>query len=116
MWNQIIIYISTMLKLAPFSTVPRTLGLRDIRAVIESGSVQFIAEVKKLAEEERVQVKIRLEYGDIVAMIVQVAMEERSDLIVVGNRPAGLLRQIMGGDIVQQVRSRAPCPVLMMQG
>jgi len=89
-------------------------GIRDIRDVLESGGNAAMEEIKAAAAENNALIKTRLERGEIHERIVDVAREERCDLIVMGpSRKKGLLNWLLGGNTLQKVLRYAPCPVLV---
>ena len=55
----------------------------------------------------------RVEVGDPGTTIVEVAVDEDADLIVVGATKAGVVRRLLGGSVADQVAHHAPCPVLI---
>lgn len=87
-------------------------GITNIRHVIDAGREKFITDIKKMSAGKRALIKIRYEYGDIATKILQVAEEENSDLIVMGCRPKNRFKKIICGDLVNQIRKRALCPIL----
>ena len=54
--------------------------------------------------------------GDARDIIVDVATEEESDLIVMGSRGLGTLGGILTGSVSSFVLAHAPCPVLLCKG
>ncbi len=60
-------------------------------------------------------IKTHLEAGEAHKRIVEVAEEERCDLIIMGAQKMKRgLRRLFGGSIVEKVTSNAPCPVLVV--
>lgn len=90
-------------------------GIRNIRDVLDSGGENAISEIKSLAENERALVKTRLERGEIHEKILDVAREERCDLIVMGaSTKKGLINRLLGGNTLEKVLRYATCPVLVV--
>jgi len=54
-----------------------------------------------------------LREGDAVKEIVAVAQERKIDLIVVGHRGLGKLKELFLGAVSEGVSHKAPCPVLI---
>jgi nucleotide-binding universal stress UspA family protein len=68
-----------------------------------------------IAWSEGVQVKTRVSTGDITHRIVEVAHEEKCDLIVMGTRKRkGVLGRIFRDTTVRKVIDRADCPVYVV--
>jgi len=89
-------------------------GIRDIRDVLDSGGPAAIEEIKKAAEAEGALIKTRLERGEIHEKILDVAREERCNLIVMGpSRKKGLINWLLGGNTLQKVLRYSTCPVLV---
>ncbi len=105
----------TVLKvLPPYEGDLNLTGVKNIRDVINAGDKTMHESIKKLAEEERTLIKTRLETGKIDQKIVEVAKEERCDLIIMGGQKVGFLKRLLGLNIVEKVISQAPCPVFVV--
>jgi len=105
----------TVLKvLPPYEGDLNLTGVKNIRDVINADGKTLQDSLKKLAEEERTLIKTRLETGKIDQKIVEVAKEERCDLIIMGGQKVGFLKRLLGLNIVEKVISQAPCPVFVV--
>ncbi len=89
-------------------------GVKRIEDVLDSGGGTAISEMKETAAAEKALIKTRLEEGDPSKKIIEVAEEERCDLIIMGARKRNWLRKVFGDNVVNKVISRAPCPVLVV--
>jgi nucleotide-binding universal stress UspA family protein len=91
-------------------------GVRDIGDVLNSGADRDLAEIRLIADSERALIKTRLEEGDVDKKIVEVAEDEKCDLIIMGtkNKKKTLLGKIFGKNVLEKVINRAPCPVLVV--
>lgn len=90
-------------------------GVRNIDAVLDGGGVKALEEAQGIAHAEGALIKTRLEAGEAHKRIVEVAEEERCDLIIMGAQKMKRgLRRLFGGSIVEKVTSNAPCPVLVV--
>jgi len=68
-----------------------------------------------IAWTEGVQVKTRVSAGDVTKKIVEVADEEKCDLIVMGaGKKRSILGRIFGDHVVEKVVNRAACPVFVI--
>ena len=53
--------------------------------------------------------------GEVGAGIVEVAQEEKCDLIIMGSKKKkGILSRLFGDHVVEKVIDRAPCPVYVV--
>jgi nucleotide-binding universal stress UspA family protein len=89
-------------------------GIRNIGDAINGGAAREISEIKGIADKERMMVKTRLEEGKVCEKIVEVAEEEKCDLIVMGSERKSWLSRIFSENIVKKVIDMAPCPVLVV--
>ncbi len=89
-------------------------GVKNIEDVLYSGAEKEISKIKETAAAERALIKTRLEEGDIPGKIVEVAEEEKCDLIVMGAKKRNWIRKILGDNVVEKVIHSAPCPVLVV--
>ncbi len=105
----------TVLKvLPPYEGELHLTGIKNIRDVIDGESEQLSQEVKNIARSERTLIKTRIEQGEIDRKIVEVAREERCDLIVMGRQKVGFWQRITGRNIVEKVIGLAHCPVYVV--
>jgi nucleotide-binding universal stress UspA family protein len=90
-------------------------GIKNLNDVLDDGGSRAFREVKKTAEAEGALVKTRLEAGDVPQRIVEVAEEEKCDLIIMGSKKKkGILSRLFGDHVVEKVIDRAPCPVYVV--
>ncbi len=66
-------------------------------------------------EQTALPVRTTVEIGPPVDGIVRYAGEHRIDLIVMGTRGRGAVRQLLLGSVAADVVRRAPCPVLTVR-
>lgn len=91
-------------------------SVKSIEDVLESGVAKVLADIKSTADAEGALVKMRVEEGDISEKIVEVAEEERCDLIVLGaNKSKKFLSRLFYGSVVADIIDRAPCPVYVVR-
>jgi nucleotide-binding universal stress UspA family protein len=89
-------------------------GIRNIEDVLKSGAGEEIAKIKDVARAESALIKTRLETGDIHEKIVEVAEDERCDLIIMGSHKKNWFQKFLGKNVVEKVISHASCPVLVV--
>lgn len=92
-------------------------GVKDIEEALAGGARQEFAEIRGIADAEGALVKNRVETGAVHERILEVAKEERCDVIILGRqKKRSLLRRLFGDNVVEKVVRRAPCPVLVVGG
>ena len=86
-----------------------------VPAELEVAAWRFLAELMHVIPTE-VSAHPRVESGDPADVIVSVAEEEESDLVVMGSRGLGTLGGLLTGSVSAAVLKSAPCPVLLCKG
>jgi nucleotide-binding universal stress UspA family protein len=76
---------------------------------------EILAEGKRNAETERIEVDAVLREGNSVQEIVKLAREGQFSLIVVGAKGIHRIRDILMGSVSEGVAKNAPCPVLVVK-
>ncbi len=106
----------TVLKVVPSYDGDLNLtGIKSIGDVLDSGAGKALAGIAATAEAEGALIKTRLEEGDVPQTIVDVAQEERCDLIILGaKKKKGLLERLFGDHVIETVIERAHCPVFVV--
>ncbi|MHB8880227.1 MAG: universal stress protein [Thermodesulfovibrionales bacterium] len=89
-------------------------GIKNLEDIFSSGSDQVVSAIYDTARQEGALIKARVEEGEIDRKIVEVAEEERCDVIIMGSRKRSWLRTIFGDNVVEKVIQQAPCPVLVV--
>ncbi|MDD6127221.1 MAG: universal stress protein, partial [Veillonellaceae bacterium] len=84
-------------------------------AELQVAAYKFLADLMHVIPPE-IRAHTRVEIGDARDIIVDVATEEESDLIVMGSRGLGTLGGILTGSVSSYVLAHAPCPVLLCKG
>jgi nucleotide-binding universal stress UspA family protein len=108
-------WITVLKVVRPFDGDLNLTGIKNLEDVLEDGSRQTIADVKKISESDGALIKTRLEQGDVPQRIVEVAEEEKCDLIIMGSKKKkGIFSRLFGDHVVEKVIDRAPCPVFVV--
>ncbi len=90
-------------------------GIKNIEDVLDDGGAKAAAEIQEIADAEGALVKTRIEEGDVPQRIVEVAAEERCDLIIMGTKKKkGIMSRLFGDHVVEKVIDRASCPVYVV--
>ena len=84
-------------------------------AELKVAAYRFLADLMHLIPSE-IRAQPRVEASDPRELIVSVAEEEESDLIVMGSRGFGTSRTLLVGSVSRFVLEQAPCPVLLVKG
>lgn len=108
-------WVTVLKVIPPYDGDLNLTGIKDIGDVLNSGTGSALAGIAAAAQEAGALIKTRLEEGDVPQKIVDVAAEERCDLIILGaKRSKGLLSRFFGDHVVEKVIARAPCPVFVV--
>ena len=86
-----------------------------VPAELKVAAYRFLADLMHLIPSE-IRAQPRVEAGDPRELIVSVAEEEESDLIVMGSRGFGTFCSLLVGSVSRFVLEQAPCPVLLVKG
>lgn len=87
-------------------------GVRNIKNVIHFGGNGFAKDVREIASETGSKVKARLETGKVDKKIIDVATEEKCDLIIMGKKRKSSVSKFTSRNITDKVIAGSPCPVL----
>lgn len=108
-------WITVVKVVQPFDGDLNLTGIKNLNDVLDDGGAAAVREINKTAEAEGALVKTRLEQGDVPQRIVEVAEEEKCDLIIMGSKKKkGILSRLFGDHVVERVIDRAPCPVFVV--
>lgn len=92
---------------------------QEIQTEIENETRRAEEEIDAVLEilspAQRAAAKGRIEAGDPGPMIVWVAEDERSDVVVVGSHGKGALKRVFLGSVSEHVMRHSPCPVLVVR-
>ena len=108
-------WVTVVKVVQPFDGNLDLTGIKNLEDVLDDGGAQALADVRDLAATEGALIKTRLEQGDVPQTIVEVAEEERCDLIIMGSkRKKGWFSKLFGDHVVEKVIRQAPCPVFVV--
>ncbi len=91
-------------------------GVRNIEDILMGGALSSISKIGEIARAERTLIKTRIEEGDIGEKIVEVAEEEKCDLIILGSQKRKGVKRLFGDNVLRKVIDNSPCPVLVVKG
>jgi len=106
----------TVLKVIPENEGDLNLtGIKNLEDVLDSGAKEALAEAQAVADDSGALIKTRLEEGAPAEKIIEVAAEERCDVIILGaKKPKGWLGRLFGDHVIENVIRQAPCPVFVV--
>lgn len=105
----------TVLKVIPEYDGDLSLtGIKNLEDVLASGRGKAVADMREIAQREGALIKARVEEGEIDEKIVEVAREERCDIIIMGAQKKSFFKSLFGMNVVEKVIGAAPCPVLVV--
>jgi nucleotide-binding universal stress UspA family protein len=100
-------------SVSPFAITPVQV-CRYVQAMRKNGKA-ILAEGKKKAKAEGVQVETLLLDGHTVEEILKTAREGNFSLIAVGARGMSKIKELLMGSVSDGVAKHAPCPVLVVR-
>ncbi|HLV19262.1 MAG TPA: universal stress protein [Polyangiaceae bacterium] len=91
-------------------------GERPVAEIIEQQARQDLEQlVQSVTADARQLIDARLEAGDPVTTIVDIANSEGFDLLVLGTHGRSGLSHLLLGSVAEKVVRAAPCPVLTVR-
>ena len=75
---------------------------------------QILTHTSALLSSQSYSPQTRMEEGEPEELIMSVAQEEQIDIILLGARGKGQVREFLLGSVSQRVLTHAPCPVLVV--
>ena len=106
----------TVLKVIPeYEGDLNLTGIKNLNDVFESDARSVLADARSVADDSGAMIKTRLEEGAPAERIVEVAAEERCDVIILGaKQQKGWLGRFFGDHVIENVIRQAPCPVFVV--
>ncbi|HMK60086.1 MAG TPA: universal stress protein [Dissulfurispiraceae bacterium] len=98
----------------PFEGDLNLTGIKNIEDVLDSGVGRVVSQVDADAKALGALIKTKVRQGNVPDAIVEVADEERCDLIIMGAPKKHWLRRFFGDHAVEKVIDMAPCPVYVV--
>ena len=72
-------------------------------------------EYQELAERESIKIKTKVIFGNPGQEIVKFSLKDEFDVIIIGNRGIGHLKEMIIGSVSSTVIHDAKCPVLLVK-
>jgi nucleotide-binding universal stress UspA family protein len=87
----------------------------EAQRIADEARAQVLSAAKSALLDCRAAYEFRQETGNPAAVILRVAVEEGSDLIVLGSRGMGAVKGFMMGSVSDRVSHHPPCSVLIVR-
>lgn len=107
-------WVTVVKVIPPYEGDLNLVGIKNIEDVLTSGGQKIISEIKDAARTENALIRARLEEGEVDRKIVEVAEEEKCDIIIMGADKTNWFKKLFGKNVVEKVINHAPCPVLVV--
>lgn len=113
------ITILYVLEITPFHrTVSYQLedkGIDPSKLALEEAK-EALSKATKVFDENKIQYNIKVEYGEPIEMILKVASEEESDLMVVGHHgESSLSDYLFKGNITAELINKSTNPIMVVK-
>lgn len=108
-------WVTVIKVIPPYDGDINLVGIKNIEDVLNSNGDKEISELKDMAKAEGALIKERLEEGEIHKKILDVAEEEKCDLIIMGARKKKGIKRLFSDNVVEKVIDQAHCPVLIVR-
>ena len=93
-------WVTVVKVLPPYEGDLQLTGIKNIGDVLTSEAEKAASEIADRAHDEKALIKTRLEEGVIHEKIVEVAQEERCDLIIMGAQKRSFIKKLLGMNVV----------------
>jgi nucleotide-binding universal stress UspA family protein len=115
-----VVYVIHMDQNLELLGIYRLSGPDPIKKKIDEAKVEaqkWFAEISRNAEQRKVHVKTDvIEFPmSVVATIVEYAVSEKADVIVIGTRGRSGISKMLLGSVASGVVTYAPCPVVVVK-
>ncbi len=88
-------------------------GIKNAGDALTSGAHEAVSAINDAAKAQGALIKTRVEKGNVPDAIVEVAEQERCDLIIMGAPKRKWFSKLLGDNAVKKVIDMAHCPVLV---
>ena len=89
-------------------------GIVDFKPLEDAGK-NILESSKQIAKNKGLKPIGRLEIGQAANKIIQIAKDEKFDLIIMGSRGLSAVKSFLLGSVSDKVSHHAPCPVLIVR-
>ena len=89
-------------------------GIVDFKPLEDAGK-NILNSSKQIAKDRGIKPIGRFEIGQAADKIIQIANDEKFDLIIIGSRGLSAVKSFLLGSVSDKVSHHAPCPVLIVR-
>ena len=108
-------WVTVLKVIPPYEGDLNLTGIKNLEDVLDSGAQKALADARAVADVSGALIKTRLEEGAPADKIVEVAAEERCDVIILGaKQKKGWLGRLFGDHVIENVIRKAACPVFVV--
>jgi nucleotide-binding universal stress UspA family protein len=108
-------WITVVTVIPPYQDQHQTLSVREkVSKALRDEGDRILSEFTKIAGEEDVYVKFRLEEGSPVDVVLDIAEENFFDLVVTGRRGMSRLERSLIGTVTARILGHSKCDVLVV--
>jgi nucleotide-binding universal stress UspA family protein len=76
---------------------------------------EYLLKIEKALDQTGLNFETLLEQGDPAQKILDISKREKYDLILMGRRQTGIIREFLMGSVSYKVTHHATCPVLIVE-
>lgn len=95
--------------------IPLVESQPSFKSYMTDSAAKFMADAKKISLRNGVEFHGKLAYGDVSLEIANFANAEKYDLLVIGSRGRGNLKELFLGSVANSVVHRSKIPVLVLK-
>lgn len=106
--------VTAVTVLPPYEGELDLTGFQNIRESFREPGEKILSEAERIATEEGIQINTILEEGNIHEAIIDIAVANECDLIVMGRRGLSNLERAFMGSVTARVIGYSPIDVLVM--
>jgi len=108
-------WVTVLKVIPPYEGDLNLTGIKNLNDVLDSEAQRTLAGARNAADAAGALIKTRLEEGAPADKIVEVAAEERCDVIILGaKQKKGWLGRFFGDHVIENVIRKAACPVFVV--
>jgi universal stress protein A len=110
-----LVHIVSPVPIVPFPEgIPPTFDVRSYQQELEVSSRKALEEVVRQLESNQVRSRLIMLQGDPARQIMDLADEEKPDLLVLATHGKSGWERLIFGSVAEKVIRLAPCPVLLI--
>ncbi|WP_164985158.1 universal stress protein [Ammoniphilus sp. CFH 90114] len=87
----------------------------NVLSILEDQAHDALKQTEKQFQEQGIDYRLEVAWGDPASEIVNQAKREGSQVIIIGSRGLGRLSEVIMGSVSQRVLHEAHCPVMIVK-